>query len=77
MSEQCPFCVEARTEAAKQVHKWLKGLVRLTWRVEQNPDHEDAGWIIQQVLDGWSGRGTSCGLPQVSPNDPRGYREKV
>lgn len=23
MSEQCPFCVEARTEAAKQVHKWL------------------------------------------------------
>ena len=24
MSEQCPFCVEARTEAAKPVHKWLE-----------------------------------------------------
>lgn len=23
MSEQCPFCIEARTEAAKQVYKWL------------------------------------------------------
>ncbi len=23
MREQCPFCVEARTEAAKQVYKWL------------------------------------------------------
>ena len=23
MTKQCPFCVEARTEAAKPVYKWL------------------------------------------------------
>lgn len=23
MTEQCPFCIEPRTEAAKQVYKWL------------------------------------------------------
>lgn len=30
----------------------LKVYVRLAWWVEQNPDHDDAGWVIQQLLDG-------------------------
>lgn len=25
MTKQCSFCIEARTEAAKQVYKWLVG----------------------------------------------------
>lgn len=30
----------------------LKAYARLGWRVEQNPDHDDAGWIIQSLLGG-------------------------
>lgn len=30
----------------------LKAYVRLGWRVEQNPDHDDAGWILQSLLGG-------------------------
>lgn len=73
MSNACRSCAKSANDAwdkvtdflfhppvfiTRQDLELLKGLVRLTWRVEQNPDHEDAGWIIQQVLDGWSGRGT-------------------
>jgi len=48
----------------RQDLEWLKGLVRLAWRVEQNPDHDDAGWVIQQVLYDW--RGTPEYYRQIS-----------
>lgn len=32
-----------------------KAYVRLAWRVEQKPDHDDAGWVIQKLLDGEGG----------------------
>lgn len=50
----------------RQDLEWLKGLVRLAWRVEQNPDHDDAGWVIQQALDGWSDRGSPEYYRQIS-----------
>lgn len=50
----------------RQDLEWLKGLVRLAWRVEQNPDHDDAGWVIQQMLDGWNGRGLPEYYRQIS-----------
>lgn len=50
----------------RQDLEWLKGLVRLAWRVEQNPDHDDAGWVIQQMLDCWSGRGSPEYYRQIS-----------
>ena len=32
MTKQCPFCIEARTEAVKQVYKWLAGTVFISQR---------------------------------------------
>ena len=32
-----------------------KTYVRLAWRVEQNPDHDDAGLVILKLLNGESG----------------------
>lgn len=66
MSEQCPFCVEARTEAAKQVHKWLvstmepiprnranylQAYVRLGHRIDLAEGHTRAGRILEKMLD--------------------------
>ena len=66
MSEQCPFCVEARTEAAKQVYKWLvstmepiprnranylKAYVRLGHRIDLAEGHTLAGRILEKMLD--------------------------
>lgn len=66
MSEQCPFCVEARTEAAKQVYKWLVGTtepiprnranylqayVRLGHRISLAEGHTLAGRILEKMLD--------------------------
>lgn len=30
----------------------VKAYARLAWRVEQNPDHDDAGWVLQSLLGG-------------------------
>ena len=66
MSEQCPFCVEARTEAAKQVYKWLvstmepiprnranylQAYVRLGHRIDLAEGHTLAGRILEKMLD--------------------------
>lgn len=66
MSEQCPFCIEARTEAAKQVYKWLAGTtepiprnranylqvyVRLGHRIDIANGHTLAGRILEKMLD--------------------------
>lgn len=81
MSNACHSCAKNANDAwdkvtdflfhppvfiTRQDLECLKGLVRLAWRVEQNPDHDDAGWVIQQVLDGWSGRGTPEYYRQIS-----------
>lgn len=67
MSNTCRGCTNAVNDAwdivthfllhptetvTRQVVERLKTYVRLAWRVEQNPDHDDAGWVIQQLLDG-------------------------
>lgn len=66
MSEQCPFCVEARTEAAKRVYKWLvttkgpiprdranylQAYVRLGHRIDLAEGHTPAGWILEKMLE--------------------------
>ena len=48
MSKQCPFCIEARTEAAKQVYKWLvatKEAIRIPrgYRSAVHHDREKSG----------------------------------
>lgn len=66
MTKQCPFCIEARTEAAKQVYKWLVGTaepiprsranylsayVRLSHRIDLAEGHTLAGRILEKMLD--------------------------
>ena len=67
MSNSCRGCTNAVNDAWDLVTDFLlhppetverrslerlKAYVRLAWCVEQNPDHDDAGWIIQTVLIG-------------------------
>lgn len=81
MTNSCRGCTNAVNDAwdkvtdfllyppvfiARQDLEWLKGLVRLAWRVEQNPDHDDAGWVIQQLLDGWASGGAPEYYRQIS-----------
>ena len=66
MSNQCPFCVEAQTEALKRVHKWLasasksiprnranhlQAYVRLGHRIDLADGHTLAGRILEKMLD--------------------------
>ena len=66
MSNGCPFCVEARTEASKQVYKWLvkaaepiprnmanylQAYVRLGHRIDLANGHTLAGRILEKMLD--------------------------
>lgn len=46
------FLLHPPESVARRDLERLKAYVRLAWRVEQNPDHDDAGWIIQSLLDG-------------------------
>lgn len=81
MSNACRSCSKSANDAwdkvtdflfhppvfiTRQDLEWLKGLVRLVWRVEENPDHDEAGWVIQQVLDGWGGRSMPEYYRQIS-----------
>lgn len=67
MSNTCRGCTNAVNDAWDTVTEFLlhppklvtredverlKAYVRLAWRVEQNPDHDDAGWIVQSLLSG-------------------------
>jgi hypothetical protein len=66
MSKQCPFCIEARAEAAKQVYKWLvcttepipqnranylQAYIRLGHRIDLAEGHTLAGRILEKMLD--------------------------
>ena len=62
----CPFCIEARAEATKQVRKWLakttepisrnranylQAYVRLSHRIDLAEGHTLAGRILEKMLD--------------------------
>lgn len=66
MTNACPLCVKARTEAAKQVRKWLlettepiprnranylQAYVRLSHRIDLAEDHTLAGRILELMLE--------------------------
>ena len=84
MSKQCPFCIEARTEAAKQVYKWLvstkdpipqnranysQAYVRLGHRIDLAEGHTLAGRILEKMLDSHETRGLYEDLPIEYPGD--------
>ena len=66
MTKPCPFCIEARTEAAKLVYKWLadatepiprnranylQAYIRLSHRIDLAEGHTLAGRILEKMLD--------------------------
>lgn len=66
MNEPCPFCIEARIEAAKQVYMWLvatkesiprnranylQAYVRLGHRIDLAEGHTLAGRILEKMLE--------------------------
>ena len=64
------FLLHPPESVARQDLERLKAYVRLGWRVEQNTDHDDAGWTLQSLLGGG-------GAPEYDKHSYRGILEAL